>query len=121
MLLLWGIGPRVRCSSSRAKVFAERLQRAGYAVADSVTSQIRVIYAGSERNPGMQPDDPLPVDPTPVSGNVGSGRVMKPPVTRFDHARGGCQTEAGEAVMLYQLDDQIEFFEVVSLNGGSLA
>ncbi len=62
--------------------------------------------------------DPLPVDPTLLSAEMLVAEVvMKPPVTAFlDHARArGCQTQLGEAVMLHQLDDQVEFFR------GSLA
>ena len=114
-LALAGASVRVfDVSSSRAKVFAERSQRAGYAVASADFADPRGSTLVVNATPlGMQPDDPLPVDPTLLSAEMLVAEVvMKPPVTAFlDHARAcGCQTQLGEAVMLYQLDDQVEFF-----------
>jgi shikimate dehydrogenase len=61
----------------------------------------------------MREDDPLPLDPDLLSTEMLVAEVvMKSPMTAFlEQAKArGCQTQLGEAVMLYQLDAQVEFF-----------
>ena len=101
-------------SSTRANALAERLQRAGYPVAATEVADPRGATLVINATPlGMRPDDQLPLNPALLSPEMLAAEVvMKPPVTAFlEQARArGCPTQLGEAVMLYQLDAQIEFF-----------
>jgi shikimate dehydrogenase len=114
-LVLAGASVRVfDVSSARANALAERLQRAGYAIASAEVADPRGAALIVNATPlGMRQDDPLPVDPTLLSPEMLVAEVvMKPPVTAFlQQAKArGCQIRLGEAVMLYQLDAQVDFF-----------
>lgn len=114
-LALAGASVRVfDVSSARANALAERLQRADHTVdaADAADPRGSTLIVNATPL-GMRPYDPLPLDPALLSPEMLVAEVvMKPPVTVFlEQARArGCQTQLGEAVMLYQLDAQVEFF-----------
>jgi shikimate dehydrogenase len=115
-LVLAGASVRVfDVSSARANALAERLNRAGYPVASAEVPDPRGAALVVNATPlGMRQDDPLPVDPALLSPEMLVAEVvMKPPVTAFlQQAKAlGCRTQLGEAVMLYQLDAQVEFFQ----------
>jgi shikimate dehydrogenase len=114
-LVLAGASVRVfDVSTARAKALAECMQRANHAVASAETADPCGAALVVNATPlGMRQDDPLPVDPAVLSPEMLVAEVvMKPPVTAFlQQARArGCRTRLGEAVMLYQLDAQVDFF-----------
>ncbi|WP_315837473.1 shikimate dehydrogenase [Bradyrhizobium prioriisuperbiae] len=114
-LVLAGASVRVfDVSAARANALAARMQQANYSVASVETADPRGAALVVNATPlGMREDDPLPLDPALLSPEMLVAEVvMKPPVTAFlKHAMArGCQTQLGEAVMLYQLDAQVEFF-----------
>ncbi|MGY3036666.1 shikimate dehydrogenase [Bradyrhizobium sp. USDA 4354] len=111
------VGAAVRVfdvSSDRASALATRLSRAGYPVTAADTPDPSGFSLVVNATPlGMRPDDRLPLDPALLSPEMlVADVVMKPRVTSFlEQARArGCEIQLGEAVMLYQLDAQIEFF-----------
>jgi len=101
-------------SPDRASALVKRLSRADYPVTAADTPDPRGARLVVNATPlGMRPDDPLPLDPALLSSQMlVADVVMKPRVTSFlDQARArGCEIQLGEAVMLFQLDAQIEFF-----------
>jgi shikimate dehydrogenase len=114
-LALAGASVRVfDVSSARANALAQRLQRAGYTVSSAEVADPRGAALVVNATPlGMRQDDPLALDPALLSPEMLVAEVvMKPPVTKFlQQAKArGCEIQLGEAVMLYQLDAQVEFF-----------
>ncbi|WP_198029478.1 shikimate dehydrogenase [Bradyrhizobium sp. WSM3983] len=111
-------------SSDRASALATRLSRAGYPVTAADAPDPRGFSLVVNATPlGMRADDPLPLDPALLSPEMlVADVVMKPRVTSFlEQARAqGCEIQLGEAVMLYQLDAQMEFFKT-SLVAGATA
>lgn len=101
-------------SSARANALADRLQLAGHAVVPADAADPRGAALVVNATPlGMRRDDPLPLDPALLSPEMLVAEVvMKPAVTTFllQAKARGCRTQLGEAVMLYQLDLQLDFF-----------
>lgn len=101
-------------SPDRVSALVKRLSRADYPVTAADTPDphgARLVVNATSL--GMKPDDPLPLDPALLSSQMlVADVVMKPRVTSFlEQARArGCEIQLGEAVMLFQLDAQIEFF-----------
>ena len=98
----------------RAEGLASRLREAGFDVAAVPAADPAGADLVVNATPlGMQPGDKLPIDPALLSpGMFVADVVIKPPLTPFlEHARArGCRIQAGEAVMLHQLEAMVAFF-----------
>lgn len=98
----------------RAEALAAKLRAAGYdAQAAARPDPAGAALVVNATPLGMQPGDPLPVDPALLTPDMLVAEVvMKPPVTAFlDAARQlGCRIQLGEQVMLQQLDAMVQFF-----------
>ncbi len=100
-------------SADRAAALAQRLRDAGHdALAAPAPDPAGADLVVNATPLGMQPGDPMPLDPALLSSAMTVAEVvMKPPVTAFLQAARdrGCRTQLGEAVMLYQLDAMVDF------------
>jgi len=116
-LVLAGASVRVfDVSSARSEALAKRLREAGHAVAVAAEADPQGAALVVNATPlGMRLDDVLPLDPALLSADMlVADVVMSPPVTAFlkQAKERGCQVQLGEAVLLNQLDVQVEFFRM---------
>ena len=98
----------------RAQGLADRLREAGFdAAAVEGADPAGADLVVNATPLGMRAGDALPIDPALLSPDMFvADVVIRPPLTPFlEQARArGCRVQAGEAVMLHQLDAMVAFF-----------
>lgn len=98
----------------RAEALAAKLRAAGHdAQAAALPDPAGAALVVNATPLGMEPGDPLPLDPGLLTPDMLVAEVvMKPPVTAFleQAQRRGCRIQLGELVMLHQLDAMVQFF-----------